>query len=283
MKKLINIIIILSAIIFASCTEEIDIDVGETASKVVIFGTITTDTMAHQIKVSKSANYFSNAPTPRVSGAEVVLTDDKGNTEILTESSKEAGIYETRPDFYGVVGNKYVLTVNVEGKEYAAESYINPVNEIDFIRLKYNDMWEGWEVKVWAWDNEEYDDYYMFKAYRNGVLITDTISEWWTAEDEFFNGGYTNGIMCQFFQDEYPDEKLETGDTITFEIDGITEDFYYFVLEVQEETGFSDPMFSGPPANISTNIKGGALGFFSAYSLRRASYVIKEEDWEWRH
>ena len=44
------------------------------------------------------------------------------------------------------------------------------------------------------------------------------------------------------------------------------EDYYYFIDAVNEETGIQVPLFSGPPANVPSNISNGAKGFFRVYS-----------------
>ncbi len=117
----------------------------------------------------------------------------------------------------------------------------------------------------------------MFNLYRNSSLVTDTLNELLVVDDRLYNGNYTNGISVGFFQEEYPDEVLVSGDTIMLEMGSITEDFAYFIWDVQIETGYNIPLFSGPPANIKGNISGGALGFFACYSTARATVIYEEE------
>ena len=69
--------------------------------------------------------------------------------------------------------------------------------------------------------------------------------------------------------DRKPDEKTVPGDTVTFEMYGISADYFKFITEAQTELFGSNPLFSGPPANISTNIDNGAVGFFAAVNVRR--------------
>jgi len=63
------------------------------------------------------------------------------------------------------------------------------------------------------------------------------------------------------------------GDTITFEINGITEDYYNYIVEAQSQVFPQTPLFSGPPANIRTNIDNGAIGFFAVYSVKFSSTI----------
>ena len=102
--------------------------------------------------------------------------------------------------------------------------------------------WEGFGINVYAWDPVDEKNYYIFKAYINHDLVTDTITEYEIQDDEAFNGNYTNGIICQFLEQNNPEKKIELGDTITFELNGITEDYFNFILEVNFESWGHNPM-----------------------------------------
>jgi hypothetical protein len=57
---------------------------------------------------------------------------------------------------------------------------------------------------------------------------------------------------------------------------GITQDYYNFIIQLQDQTSqYRNPLFSGPPANVVTNIEG-ASGFFAAYSRTRSSTIFEE-------
>ena len=273
-------ILLVSLMLFAvtACTERIDINVGSTYTRLVVYGTITTDTMAHQICLSKSADYFSNKPVEKISGAKVTISDGTVVT-LLHESATEPGVYETPSDFYGVPGRTYRLFVEQvdlgDGKfvSDSASSYLPKALPVDSIRVEQDDFYtEGWAVKLFAKDPEGEGNCYAFKTYINGKLDTDTLSNHTTTDDRFFDGNYTNGITVFFYEDL---EKIKYGDNVTLETMMITRDYMDFITSVQTAVGGRDPLFSGPPANITTNFKNGALGFFAAYSLTRKSTIVK--------
>ncbi|MBN1339930.1 MAG: DUF4249 family protein, partial [Bacteroidales bacterium] len=89
------------------------------------------------------------------------------------------------------------------------------------------------------------------------------------------NGNYTNGVAVYYlFPDNGPDEEVLPGDTITLKMSSITKEYYRFIFELQDQTfEYRNPLFSGPPANITTNISNGGCGFFAAYSVSYASTV----------
>lgn len=265
-----------------NCTERIEVEVDSSFTRLVVEAAVSTDTMAHPVRLSTTSDYFSNQTAPALKDA-VVSIDDGFVVHQLTESDTMPGMYYTSPDYHGIPGRTYTLMIrNVDVdrdgnmEEYAASSELRPVNPIDSIQLKRFDAFgmTGWEIQVYAWDSPE-PDWYAFKAVKNGKLLTDTLFEMVVQNDEFFNGNYTNGITCQFLSDDKPDEIVVPGDTITFEINGITEEYYTYILEAQSQVFPQTPLFSGPPANISTNLDNNAIGFFLAYSAEYCSIIAE--------
>ena len=268
----------------SSCSERIDIELGSTYSRLAVYGELTTDTLSHIVRLQKSGDYYLNEEADAVSEAIVEISYD--DTSIMyTENPVGSGIYLSPSDFYGIPGKTYFLTisnvdVNGDGEKevYNASSFIHALNPIDSIDLKYTKMhfFAGWEIMVYVWDRPDVRNFYSYKATLNGRLLTDTLTEYSIQSDDFFDGSYTNGITAEILDDSNGTEKAYPGDTIGFEINGITEEFYNFIYEAQSEAFRSIPLFSGPPANITSNISNGALGFFTAYSIERAWKIVPE-------
>ncbi|MFC2116646.1 DUF4249 domain-containing protein [Bacteroidota bacterium] len=282
-SKTIAIIFSLMILLW-NCTERIDIEVDSSFTRLVVEGYVTTDTAAHWVRLSTSSDYFYNQTSPLVGGASLSIYDGE-QIHLLTESASEPGMYFTEADFHGIPGKTYTLRIrdvdidgNSEMEEYSGSSILNPVNPVDSIKLRQFSAFDnkGYEVQIYAWDSPR-RDWYAFKVHRNDKLITDTLSELWVQNDEFFNGNYTYGITSQFLSMDKPDEILEIGDTVTFEINGITEEYYNYIIEAQSQIYSQIPLFSGPPANIRTNMDNGAIGFFVAYAIHR-SFTIATED-----
>jgi hypothetical protein len=282
-SKLKNIIalVILFTTTYA-CTERIEIELDrQEFARIVVEGSISTDTMAHKIVLSSTADYFENNPPEPVSGAEVTITTD---TEVfpLTETPPNSGIYLTEPDVYGEVGRTYHLQISLQeemggAREFEASSYIHPINELDSIALKFNEDWgqKGfWEVKCYVWDPPT-EDFYMFQTIINGKMITDSVSLLFVVDDLLYNGNYTNGIGVNFLDQTKDFEVLNPGDTVTLRASRISKEYAEFIWRVQEEISYQNPLFSGPPANVYGNISNGGFGFFAAYASSYASAVAK--------
>jgi hypothetical protein len=279
----IIVVIMWSVIFHMACTERIDIELDSTYTRLVVYGEITSDTAVHTVQLSLSGDYYSN--TQRAVSNAIVSISDGTETIYLIENAGIKGLYETNEDFYGIPGKSYSLLIdNVDLfgdgniQRYEALTTMPRINPMDSISLKYTNItfFSGWEVQVYAWDPAETKDYYAFKVYKNGILLTDTLTELLVQSDDLFNGNYTNGISSQFLRDTKPDERARPGDTVIFELNSITRDFYEFVIELQNEVFPSTPLFSGPRANIKSNISNGALGIFHAYSLDRKSVIVPD-------
>lgn len=275
-----SLVLLSFVVFFQSCTERIDIDLDSTFTRCVIYGEITTDTTAHKVRITRSADYYSNKPSEPISGASVSISDGTSNF-FLSESLTEPGNYFTTSDIYGLPGKTYTLNVsnvdlNGNGalSSYTARSELKPVSSIDSIGAEYNSLWKIWEIKAWAKDPKESTDFYMFKVYINGVLNADSLRNLVVVEDKFFNGNFTNGITVYMVEGQ---DTIKTNDLITLDICGINKDYFHFVTEAQTMINPQIPLFSGPPANVRTNITNDAVGYFTAYSISSKSrrYIPK--------
>ncbi|HCX99168.1 MAG TPA: hypothetical protein DG754_03425 [Bacteroidales bacterium] len=273
------LILIFFTLSIVSCTERIDIDLDSTYTRCVIYGEFTTDTTSHWISITRTGDYFKNEPPSPVSGAVVTIGDNE-NSHSLTEDAENPGNYYTNSDVYGVVGKVYTLFVDGvdllnDGnlKSYEASSEIMPVASPDSIEVIYKNFWF---VNVYAQDPLETEDFYKFLVYQNGVLHSDSLQKIQVIDDVLFNGNYTNGISIYFVNPDSEDT-FNAGDTITVEFCGITKDYFKYLIELQASARPSVPLFGGAPANPRTNLSNGAIGYFAAYSVSRASTVIQED------
>jgi hypothetical protein len=283
---------IVAALILVACTTDIDIKLDGVKPALVVDGCVTTDTVAHTVYLKKTSDYFSNKAAAVVSGAKVTLNDGIA-TVTLTEDPSVKGAYKTPSDYYGVVGRTYTLTitdVDVDGdgttETYTATSQIarRPLLEKISVEKSHIFSEDMWAVKIWMQEPATEKNYYMGRLYRNNVCVSDSIQEWGVTNDEFFSGTYLNGTTYMYFSSEKKDEILQSGDLITLEMSGITEDYKDFVDEASTEFWGRNPLFGGQPSNIRTNVKlvspsGTSTtphGYFAAYSTIRSSTVYKE-------
>ncbi len=256
---------------FNSCTERIDIDLEESYTRLVVEGMITNDTLAHTIRLTSTTSYYYSEKAPAVSGATVTIDD---GTSVTTLAETEPGTYQTPSDYFGIPGRTYHLNIGlataINGHEtYTAVSQMSPMLSLDSISSVYHEDWgpDGYyEIKCYVLDPPS-TDFYMFRVFKNGVLVSDSLTKVLVTDDRFYNGNYTNGVGIGYLNQSFEKEIVSPGDNLTIESARITEEYYRFISQLQIQSGYQNPLFSGPPANISGNINNGGIGFFATYPV----------------
>lgn len=285
MKKIISIYIAF-IISFSACTESYDTELDSGFIRLVVQGSISNKLKTHQVSLTKSADYFSNSPAPKVTGATVSISDGE-NIFDLTEISE--GLYET-DTIAGEPGKTYTLTINSEGETYKSSCFLNYIAPIDSINFGYYDSDDNSEyydsliyVLLNALEPATPDNYYLWNIYKNGVLESDTLYEVNTSDDVFVNGNYISDEIVQWVKNG------AIGDTITLEMQAITEEYYNYINQIKEVTIWNMGPFGGPSANPEGNIievndndnnNDNPLGFFIAYSIESITEIVPEKN-EW--
>ena len=271
-------------VLAAGCTERVDIELDSTYARLAVEGYVNTDSIRHYVILSVTSDYFSNEAAPRVSDALVELSFNDESMQLL-ENETIPGLYESPYAFRGSIGTTYQLDisqvdVNQDGvdESYFASSTMPGGAELEYIELKYypSAAGSGYAVFMYASHPTEQRDWFGFKLIKNRVLLTRTLSEYGTLSDDIFDSGYFPGLPVGYLSDEDPEEAVQPGDTVTFEPHCIDEAYYNFVNGAQLEIIGYNPLFSGPSANVTSNLSNGAFGIFAAYSIQRSSVIASD-------
>ncbi|TAL62352.1 MAG: DUF4249 domain-containing protein, partial [Bacteroidetes bacterium] len=123
---------VLVVLIFSGCQKVINVDLNNAAPRIVIEGLITDGTGPYSITISKSGSYFNQPDLPPVTGAEVIITDNAGTIDTLTEI--KPGVYLTSIT-NGIPGRTYTLKVSSENMEYTGSSTMLSHVDIDSLSL----------------------------------------------------------------------------------------------------------------------------------------------------
>lgn len=274
---------LLATLLLAACTERIDIELDSTYRRLVVQGAVTSDSVRHRVLLTTTSDYFSNMPSPQVSGAVVEISFDN-QTYTLAENTFYPGLYETPVAFRGVTGTTYELHISQvdvdedgQSEEYHAESTMAGGAELYEVGLRYfsTPIVNGYQVLMWARHLPEQRDWFGFRIRKNGIMLTDSLSTYTTFSDDLFDDGYLPGFPVGFLSDDNPRQRVDPGDTVTFELESIDQAYYDFVNDAQLEMIGNIPLFSGPSANIRSNISNGGTGIFAAYSILRASTILE--------
>lgn len=285
MKYIYLILLIISLIATISCEEEIEWEVEEMPEMLVVEGSFTNEYKKHQVQLTKSAGYFSNKQTPRVSGAEVTISDGM-NTISLEENPVGSGIYETVDSVAGEAGKTYTLDIqlnepiNNTAHYFASgeliqgldiDSMIASIYENPIYMPEFDDDSLILFLAVLGFEPPDIKNYYELNLYKNDTMLNDTIDETYIVEDtEEMEGEYVNSFF--FF------EQFQIGDTVRFEIVSVEKLYRDFVIGVQNIANQSaDPFdMSGPPANAIGNIQGAeAIGYFKVAYVSMGEAIVK--------
>lgn len=257
-------LLLVAIAIFASCQQVINVKLNSSSSQVVIQAYVTDQPNIDTVLITRTGDYFVPGNYPKVNGATIIVTDNQGTTDtfVQVDSGKYAASHLT-----GIPGHTYTLKTIVDGKEYDAVSTMPLAVEIDTVT--YNQVGNppdtNYHVHCVYLDPAGVTNYYMLKAYVNNV-IQDSIGDITLNSDK-----YTNGLP-QNTRLRIPNPV--TNDSIKVYLMSIDANTFNYFTVIRSITGSSNPVSTATPQNPPSNIIGGALGYFSAYSVRSATIVV---------
>jgi Domain of unknown function (DUF4249) len=259
-----SIVCILLFTQFFSCYRDIiDLDLGDFAPQIVIESIITDQPGPYLVRISKTGelNQFSNFPW--VSGAEVILQDNSGNSETLIETA--TGQYKTR-NLQGIPGRTYDLKAKVEGKEYAAVSRMPEPLFMDYI--SFQNLGWGYIMVCAFTDRQGIEDFCRIKIFKNGEL----------AERYLYQGKYNDGE--QIVIDDF-ETYFSAGDQVRVELFTINKETFVYLSQLNPDEGGGDYDPNYPEymvvslSNPKSNLSNKALGYFSAQSVRNYTRIVR--------
>jgi len=119
-----------------------------------------------------------------------------------------------------------------------------------------------YEIRVKYTDPEPETNFYRLLVTVNGVV---------TSRNNVYNDRLTNGNQVEAFLIVYNPE-LKAGDSITVEMQCIEKTVYDYFSSMGSAGG---PGGSSSPANPYTNLQGAILGYFSAHTVERKTYLLQ--------
>ena len=289
------------SIVFASlwsCTKEVQIDIPGYKEQLVVDGRIETGQPAI-VLLSKSSNVYSSTNYESylnsfVDDAIVVLSNGT-QTDTLTKICTDdlpPGLEQVAAGIFGIpaeilvnlhlcayvsmnmlgeVGKTYTMQISHQGKQYQASSKILNPTAADSLYWKpegnFTDRGFSW---VNLSDPAATSDSYLWEVkYLQDVQFSKTFNPYFN--DKFFNGltfefAYENPMS---FNDPNGNDAYrgyyQLGDTIVVKLSKIGgKEYNYFEKKYKQIYSGGSPF--AVPTNIPTNIEGGALGVWVAYS-----------------
>ena len=263
-KKLYIIpLLLLQIILLFSCKKVIDVKLKNSSEQIIISGEVNNLSGPYKVSISKSVNFTSDNNFPTVSDAFVTITGN-GITDTLSEEAP--GEYFTK-NLVGKPGKTYSLFVKAEGNTYTAAStmpYPVLLDSLTFVLGRNNDIYAVANFQ----DPKETDNYYQFIQFANGVAFKNGRGNS-VFDDRLSNGRYISMALYDDSSDIKPDV------TLTVQMNGIDKYVYNYLNELLQISGNGGGFASPTPANPQSNISGGALGYFSAYTVSYKTVKIQ--------
>jgi hypothetical protein len=250
--------------ILTSCEKVIDLKLQNSEPTVVIEGKVTNDPAVGSVLIlTESKNVKTDNSSKFLSGALVTIQQNNGT--IYTLSETQPGEYVNRT-LVGKIDSLYKLRIVYRGNIYSAESKMP--KQIPFDSLKVEEFPNFGEVVnvVTPFYNDPIGlgNNYQFYLYRNSELVRQTFVN----EDLFIDGRKVSFPLIY----QRKEDKLKIGDRVDVEMLCIDRPNYNFWFSLTlASTGNSQ----STPTNPITNIKGNAIGVFSAHTLQKRSVVVQ--------
>ncbi|MCT4562348.1 MAG: DUF4249 domain-containing protein [Crocinitomicaceae bacterium] len=258
MKKLFALMSVIVAL--QACQKEIDLQLKDADPQYVIRAEVLANDSVHTVVVTKSVRFDQSNEFPTVSGAEIVLSDNFGNSTTLLEVAP--GEYKT-VDFKAFEGREYTVVVKHEGNTFTAKCPMPFQVQLDSLAYIPNEFFgeTGFLIVPLYQDPADVTNFYSFK-YRNfhfpeletGLILRD---------DEVTNGQVSQQPLFEGFT-------VDSGDTIVLEMANISNVMYKYYFSKEANLNPN----SGAPANPVTNWDNNALGYFTARTLSRSTVII---------
>ncbi|WP_218598604.1 DUF4249 family protein [Polaribacter sp. NJDZ03] len=265
--KNVKIIIVLCIILFASCEKVVDIDVPSIEPKLIIdasFEVLFSESPVvanTNVKLSLSADYFDDE-IPTVTNAIVTLTNLSTNTIIPFVDTNANGSFSPINSFIPEDDTEYELTVIYNNETYKGKATKIKSTVIDNITQGDETFFseDQIELKILFSDNENEENYYIFKVNKNNFVNID---------DTYFNGSNYN------FSYFYEDEKMELPKEIDIKLYGVSKDYYTYFAILSSQSGESG---GGPFQSIPSSLLGNIVNTTNEDNFPLGYFHIAETD-----
>ena len=272
MKRLTPYILFL--LLLASCVKETDWPLDPAPAPFIVVDGVITDAQGVQgIRLTYSVNDLNEEPAP-VSEANVIISNEDSSWQ-LTEQTAYSGRYITTSKFVAIPGKSYTLLISDNSQIYSAKSDMEAGKFFDPLQYKKSD------------DDSLYHIDWVASAFSNDfpamweILLDWSQVEGYTGIDSAKTSArllfYTLPTLdvSQIFAPPVEKILFPAGTLITERRYSLTPGHAEFIREMLMETGWQGGLFSSFPANVTTNLSSGAIGWFGACGMTSLSLVAE--------
>lgn len=261
-------------ILLSACIDPLEVEVKDTAAKLVVFAEITDQVEPYFVELSRTADYKAYV-NPKEEGAEVYVLDSEGVEYRFYET--KPGLYKSCPtEFVGEVGKKYSLKIiTSDGTVYQSdEEQIPASGQVDSVYYKADEV----EVRKNGIDNivkgvrlycQFYDtsskDFFRIDwegTYQYQAPSSDVNNSYcWNTEYsrfdvKIFDDQFTNNNLINDFEITFLEDGLRFTEAYSFKVKlkSITQKAFEFWELVKQQYQNDGSIFASLPAQIASNI-----------------------------
>ena len=292
--KLKSLIIVIAFFLFVpSCIDPIDFSKGDDSNCLVVDGLITNEPGPYVVYLARTSEYSSYTDISElVERAIVIISDDLGNSEILTETFP--GTYITDAGgINGIPGRYYKIEIETpDGKQsesdYELLSAVPKIDSIYYERRQHQELddnnivqtFEGFQIYIDTKDPENVINYYMWSWDGTHEVHTqpwdhmdgrtpapkDCCPICWVTEhpchidlfdDKFSNGNQIIKKPVTFVRIKDSDGARHFHGKYYVKVKqlSVTEEAYKYWSSIEEQISSSGSIFEPPPVAIIGNIE----------------------------
>ncbi|MDP1727416.1 MAG: DUF4249 family protein [Bacteroidota bacterium] len=250
-----------------ACKEKIELEIPSAAPLLVVEAEVTTETDSSYVKLHLSSDYFSAAAYPVVKTAQVRVNG------ISFDFDPIQNLYRPDSGFDGKPDSVYNLQINYEGKTYTSQAKLEPMFSVksffNTYKPKEGFLPAGYSVSYVGYDDRPGTKYTYFVGGKyDFVNHVDSFDK----NKILFNSAQTP--VNRDYQFEIPFTRFDVGDIYTCIFRSVDKNMYDFIEAYNMQSSGAPGPFQVPPANLPTNITGGALGYFATYQVVRIRHMI---------
>lgn len=252
-------------ILLAGCQDVITLDLGTSSPALVLQAPLYADTAVQTFSLTLSTDYFSTSSPAAATDATISVTDGAGKQYGFSHSGGGQYVCDSlRPQ----AGQTYTLHLNYGGQTYTATSTMPAATPIDSLAIAIGGGPGGLggqkTVRCFFTDPAGSGDYFRAKFWLNGVFTADYVALYSDTDNDNPPG---SGIGPRRFS-------VSSGDTVRAELSAIDVGLYTYFSTLSDLTDQNNGQSSVTPTNPTSNISGGAMGYFGGFQRQTATVVV---------
>ncbi len=270
---------LLFALLATACVREIDLEAvsGPPSGRLVVEGYLTSETKSHLVRLTRTGPAIVTGPPAPVSGASVTITDGE-RLFALDEQPAGSGLYFTADTVRGEIGKTYTLTITADGRTYTAADRMEPVapfSERDQVFIPAQYLFyhpeRGYTLEVPTARFGFPAAVQHTVGFKNPQLARDRGVNGHTVFYHF-PGVEPNGLIPRTADPL----RFQRGDTLLQSRASMSEAYQRFTRAMLIQAEYFGGVLGSVPADVPTNVSGGAAGFFAASAVVSRGFRLGE-------